>query len=162
MCGGRTQTERRAAFRAYTEQPLRQGAIERPWDRLLAGLVLGTEAFARGLRRQIRGNRREQAALKQLAPAVSWEQIVGVVEEGKHEPWNDFAQRHGDWGRDAAMWLGRRHARLSLAQLGRLAGGVDYAAVGQALSRFNRRLQQDRALGRQVAQIEHELSKIEM
>ncbi|HEV2393061.1 MAG TPA: transposase, partial [Verrucomicrobiae bacterium] len=26
LCGGRTQTERRAAFRAYTEQPLRQGA----------------------------------------------------------------------------------------------------------------------------------------
>ena len=41
------------------------------------------------------------------------------------------------------------------------AGGVDSAAVGQALSRFNRRLQQDRALGRNVAQIEHELSKID-
>src|SRR5438105_329404 len=45
LCGGKTQAARRTALREYTEQPVRQGAIERPWDRLVAGVVLGTEAF---------------------------------------------------------------------------------------------------------------------
>jgi len=30
-------------------------------------------------------------------------------------------------GRDAALWLGRKHGRLTLKQLGELCGGVDYA-----------------------------------
>src|SRR5579859_4369711 len=33
LCGGKTQQERRAALREYTEAPVRQGTIERPWDR---------------------------------------------------------------------------------------------------------------------------------
>ena len=39
--------ERYAAVRQYTEQPVRQGVLERPWDRLIGGIVLGSEAFAR-------------------------------------------------------------------------------------------------------------------
>lgn len=56
-------------------------------------LVLGTEAFAPSLVRRMRGNRREQAALKQLAPSVTWEQIVRAVEQTKHERWEQFARR---------------------------------------------------------------------
>ena len=66
LCGGGTDPERRAALRAYTEQAVRQGAVERPWDRLVAGLVLGSEAFARSLRQEARGNAREQADRKSV------------------------------------------------------------------------------------------------
>jgi hypothetical protein len=34
------------------------------------------------------------------------------------------------------LWLGRKQAGYRLAELGELAGGVDYAAVDQAVSRF--------------------------
>jgi REP element-mobilizing transposase RayT len=71
LCGGRNESERRAALRQYTEAAVRQGAVERPWDRLVAGLVLGTEAFARRLRQQTRGNVREQHQLKALGGGVS-------------------------------------------------------------------------------------------
>jgi hypothetical protein len=40
LCGGKTERERRAALREYTEAPVRQGTIERPWDRLVAGLAM--------------------------------------------------------------------------------------------------------------------------
>jgi putative transposase len=60
LCGGTTEPERQAALREYTEQAVRQGAVERPWERLVAGLVLGTQAFAQRLRREARGNAREQ------------------------------------------------------------------------------------------------------
>ncbi len=61
-------------------------------------------------------------------------------------------------GRDAGLWLGR----LRLAHLGWLAGGMDYTAVGQAVSRFGRRLQPDATLRRKLRQMEARMSKAEM
>jgi len=162
LCGGRSQPERQAALRAYTEQAVRQGGVERPWDRLVGGLVLGTEAFARRVLRGVRGNRREQRPLQALARPVSWAEIVEALEQARGEAWAEFSSRHGDWGRDAGLWLGRRQGRLRLAHLGRLAGGMDYAAVGQAVSRFGRRLQKDATLRRKVRQIKAKLSNVEM
>jgi hypothetical protein len=87
---------------------------------------------------------------------------VAVVEQAKGESWSQFSQRHGDWGRDAALWLGRKHGRYKLRELGELAGAMDYAAVGQAVSRFTKRLQARRELRRQVRKLENELSNVEM
>ena len=117
--------------------------------------------FAQALRREARGNAHEQTELRRLAPRVSWEEIVAAIEKVKGQKWDEFCQRHGDWGRDAALWLGRRRARLTLAQLGELAGGVDYAAVSQAVSRFGKRLANERYLRRTIiARLENELSKV--
>jgi REP element-mobilizing transposase RayT len=154
VCGGRSESERRAALREYTEAAVRQGVVERPWDRLVAGMVLGSEAFARFLRQKAKGNAREQPALGKLLPRIDWQRIIAALEEARGESWEDFSHRHGDWGRDAALWLGRRHGRYRLGELGELAGGMDYAAVGQAVSRFGKRLAQGGSLPRQVAGIE--------
>ncbi len=162
LCGGHTEAERRAALREYTEQAVREGAVARPWDRLVAGIVLGTEAFARRLRQESGGNPREQAQLKGLSRPVAWCQIVSALERAKGQSWAEFSGRHGDWGRDAALWLGRRQARLGLAQLGRLAGDMDYAAVGQAVSRFGKRLEKETGLRRELRGIESQLSNVEM
>jgi hypothetical protein len=51
---------------------------------------------------------------------------------------------------------------LSLAQLGELAGDMDYAAVGQAVSRFGKRLEDSAALRRQITKIQSQLSNVEM
>ena len=162
LCGGRSQTERRAALREYTEGPVRKGVIERPWDRLLAGLVLGSAAFARRLQQKVSGNAREQPAFKQLAPRTTWAQIVRALVAAKGQAWEQFGQQHGDWGRDAALWLGRKRGGYRLGELGQWAGGMDYAAVGQAVSRFGKRLEQARALRQQLTEIERHLSNVEM
>jgi hypothetical protein len=83
------------------------------------------------------------------------------LEKAKGEAWEELPVRHGDWGRDAGLWLGRRQGRLSLAALGELAGGMDDAAVGQALSRFGKRLSQDLGLRRSVGRLQGQLSNIE-
>jgi len=77
--------KRKAALREYTEQAVRQGTIEPPWDRLVAGMVLGSEAFAQTLRRGLRANRREQPQLKALARPVEWSRIISALEEAKGE-----------------------------------------------------------------------------
>ena len=162
VCGGRTEAERHAAVRQYTEQPIRQGVLEVPWDRLVGGLVLGSEAFARNLRKKLRANAREQPALRKLEHRLKWADIVSALEQVKGEKWDAFSQRYGDWGRDAALWLGRRRGRYRLGELGELAGGMDYAAVGQAISRFGKRLQNVAELRRHLSKLEREVSNVEM
>jgi hypothetical protein len=136
--------------------------LERPWDRLVGGLVLGSENFARQLRKALRANPREQPALRKLEQRLQWPDIVLAVEQVKGEKWEDFSQRHGDWGRDVALWLGRRRGRYTLSQLGQLAGGLDYAAVGQAISRFGKRVQTVTELRRSVSKLETSLSKVDI
>jgi hypothetical protein len=128
----------------------------------VGGLVLGSESFARQLRQALRGNPREQPALRKLERRLQWADIVLALEQVKGEKWEDFSQRHGDWGRDAALWLGRRQGRYTLSQLGQLAGGLDYAAVGQAISRFGKRVQTVADLRKSVSKIEAKLSNVEM
>ena len=142
--------ERKAIFRTEADR-----------RHFLRGLVLGTAAFARNLRRPLVGNPREQSQLERLVPPVSWPRIIAVVEQAKRERWGEFIGRHGDWGRDAAFWLGRGTGRLSLAPLGELAGRLDYAAVGQAVSRFDKRLPKEPALRRQMNHMKAQLSNVE-
>ena len=138
---------------------VRQGLAETPWSRLVAGLVLGSEAFVARLRREVKGNRQEQTALRKLAARANWSQIVGVVEQHKGEPWAHFQRRHADWGRDAVLWLGRKVGRLSLCALGKEVS-LEYPAVSQAVIRFERRITKDEALRRQVDKMKDQLLKI--
>ena len=48
--------------------------------------------------------------------------FVKAVESVKGEPWNDFANRHGDWGRDMALYVGRLSCGLTLKELGGYTG----------------------------------------
>ena len=52
---------------------------------------------------------------------------------------------------------GRIRGRLSLKELGRLAGGIHHDAVGIAIRRFTQRLQSDRTLLEKVALVQKEL-----
>jgi len=37
LCGGRSRAEQRAALRAYTEEAVREGLAETPWEQLIGG-----------------------------------------------------------------------------------------------------------------------------
>ena len=159
LCGGRSAREQCAALRRYTEGALLQGGVQPPWERVVEGIALGAAAFAQRLRREARGNRREQKSLRGPPEAASWPEVVAALERAKGEGWSEFVNRHGDWGRDAALWLGRRAGRLKLAQLGKLAGGLDYAVVSKAIARFGQRLCLDDALRTRLTALQNQLSK---
>src|SRR5215204_6346156 len=83
LCGGRSESERRAALRQYTESALQQGKMEPPWSRVLGGMVLGSEAFLKMVRHELKGNRREQPALKRFEMRAAWDQIIVALEKVK-------------------------------------------------------------------------------
>ena len=79
----------------------------------------------------------------------------------KGEKWEQFCNRRGDWGRDMALCLGRRHCGLTLQELGQAAGGMRVEAVAMAVRRIEQRLLQDRALARQVRSMEEAMCNVQ-
>ena len=63
-------------------------------------------------------------------------------------------------GAVTGAWGGVAARTSDVAQLGQAAGGMDYAAVGQAVSRFVRRWEKDPTLRREVTKIESQLSNV--
>jgi putative transposase len=99
-CGGRSRAERMAALKAYTEQPVRQGVLESPWEGLVGGVVLGESGYARRLLAGRKVNKEEQTPARRMKPRVRWEELVRAAEKIRDESWDQWAERHADWGRD--------------------------------------------------------------
>jgi putative transposase len=142
-------------YREAVETTLRQGLSERPWARLKAQVVLGTEGFWRGLR--VKGNRSEITALRNLEKRTEWADLVRAVETIRQEAWLDFRDRHGDAGRDLALAAARERCAMTLRQLGEAAGGMHYAAVSQAIRTFKARRRRDRELQETWKRLMHAL-----
>ena len=87
-----------------------------------------------------------------------WEDIVDAVERVKGAKWIEFAHVRGDWGRAASYYLARKHAGMTLAEIGAAAGGVDYAAVSAMEKRFEKRLVYDEELKQLIIKAEEILN----
>ena len=160
MMGGRPGAEQRRAYQRYVEEAVREGLPESPWERLVGGMVLGGPAFVRQVRRWIRGNAREQPALRPLSDRPRFEQAVAVVAALKRERWEKFRDRHGDWGRDLVIHLARRHCGLTLREIGERVGGTHYAAVAMGGRRLAARTATDRPLRQLVKQAEAQMLNV--
>jgi hypothetical protein len=76
--------------------------------------------------------------------------------------WEEFRDRQGDRTQDVVLKLARRHAKLKLAELEALAGGLDYRSVGSALRYLEQAQMQDPQLRRFVRQAEKRLTNKEI
>jgi hypothetical protein len=127
----------REGYRKLAEDRLRQGQREALWSKLRWGMVLGSERFAESMRKKAEVVRETQGR-RALRQEVEWRDVVKAVEAIKGERWQDFVDRHGDWGRDLALWVARRRGGMMLKELGEEAGGMDYSAVSEAIRYFER------------------------
>ena len=157
---GRGRAEQRAALAAYTEAPERQGVLESPWRGLVGGLVLGEEAFARQLLRGRGVNVEEQTAARRRRPRVEWAEVVGMTEGLRKRAWAELLERHGDWGRDGAMYFAVRHGGQRLAEVVRQIPGLRYQAAAQAVKRFGAVLESEAERRRFIAKLKRQLSTI--
>jgi putative transposase len=155
--GRGTRGEQPRKYREFVEVPIREGVLESPWERVEAGMLLGTAEFVRRCRNLARGNSREQPQLKQLRERPGLPALIRAVERVKGEPWERFRDRYGDWGRDMVVYLGRHHGGLRLRELAVVTGGLDYGSVAMASKRFGKRLLVNRSLRQQ-----YERAKIQL
>jgi putative transposase len=150
---------RQQAYRDYVEVAAKEGLDQLPWTELQAQVVLGDEAFLQGLSPKVHGNEHEQPSLYQLKRRPEFATVVGVVEHLKEEPWEQFRNRHGDWGRDMVLYLARHHCGLVLKDLGERAGLINERSLTKAIHRFEVRLKKDPLLGKLLALAQVELSR---
>ena len=108
--------------------------------------VLGSRDFMEQLTKRVRGTRAEPFARKKLARRPTFGPVIAVLEKLKAAPWNTFRDQHKDWGRDLAVYLGRRRCGLTLRQLAKAINGASAGAVSVAARRFRRCLETDRRL----------------
>jgi len=161
-CGGKEGHRRRQALRNYHEEPLREGRLESVWEKVVGGAVMGSEAFVASVRQTLKGVGKDISRAAQWRGAVKWDAIVTAVEKEHGRNWAAFPDAHGDWGRDAAMYLGRYAGRMRLSELSEKVGGLGIAATGQAVSRTARRLATDKILKRRFRAIQSILSHSEI
>jgi len=76
-------------------------------------------------------------------------------------PWEVVSRQRGNGAVGLAYYLGQRHAGMTLRELGKCMGDVEYPAVSVAIARFQNRLKTERSLQRRVKQIE-KLLKVEV
>ncbi len=152
---GRTTAGRSENYRELVEDRVRQGVAESPWQQLKWGLVLGGERFASKVRGHLRVHGESQGQ-RDLRKQWSFDAIVQKVERIKGERWEQFRDRHGDWGRDVALWAGWRYAGLTLAELGVHVGGIHYTSVLQAIKRLATRSRSVRALRQTMDRLDRE------
>lgn len=158
-CGGRSRAEPRRALKAYTEQPIRQGALESPWEGLAGGIVLGDREYARQLLLDRKVSEEEQTPVGRLRKQARWMEVVGAAERIKGEKWERWAERHGDWSRDALLYLATREGGMRLAEVAREVG-LKYQAAAQAVKRFAEALANDSKRQRFLAELKRKLSTI--
>ena len=147
---GKTQ---KAEYRRYLEDYLRQGQAEGSRARLTAAVAIGGTAFIEGLRKRIpkrAGGETNARARQRLLP---FGDVVKAVEAVKGEPWQAFADRKGDWGRDLALYAGRMRCGLTLGELGGQAGGMGVQAVAKAVARMEVRMRGDAGLKRELSRV---------
>jgi putative transposase len=148
-----------ASYRWHVEEPLKGDGAEAETlvDRIQGALALGSEAFLDRLRRGVRGDRRQQPAVRAWQRLLPFERVIAAVAGEKGEPWDGFRDRHRDSGRDMALWSGRRHCGLTQRELGQKTGGMAAAAVGDAVRGIERKREANRELASVLDRLESQL-----
>lgn len=146
---GKKGADRNAGYRKYVEEKIRLGVEESLGMQMRWGLVLGGERFAKKVRKHLKIGR-ESKGRTELEAWKSFDQIVGIVERLKKMKWEDFRDKRGDEGRDLVLWACRRYSGLTLSDIGKCAGGVDYSAVAVSVARLVRQAKANRKLRKQM------------
>jgi len=136
----------RTAYRKFVE-----GRLCAPDDGEFSAskaLILGSEAFKEQVRRSLlESNPKNTGNMAQWKRLLPFEAVVECMERFKGEKWEKFVNRRGDWGRDMALYNGRRQCGATLEELGAFAG-MRPSAVSQSVARFARSLARDPSLAR--------------
>ena len=153
----------RSAYRRQLEEMAGLGKWEESWKESIKASVLhGSEKFVAGMLKELKGDRREQTGMREKERlSLEWSRIVAAIAKVWKTPWEVVSRQRGNGAVGLAYYLGQRHAGMTLRELGKYMGEVEYPAVSVAIARSQNRLKTERSLQRRVKQIE-KLLKVEI
>jgi REP element-mobilizing transposase RayT len=151
----------REAYRKYVQRHVTRGDAPEGYGDFGGQVALGSQAFLAKVKEWVGRVTKEQPDREQVVKRVSPADVVKIVERMRGESWADFADRHGDSGRDLALYLARRRSGLTLGELGREFGITEYKTVAAAIKRFELSLAKDAAKRKLAEGCMHEMQKVE-
>jgi hypothetical protein len=113
-------------------------------------IAIGSSQFLDRTRALIKKTSPEQTGRTFAEKRVEFDRVISMVEEVKKEPWPAFRDRYGDWGASLILYLARERSGLTLREIGKRAGGMDYKAVSARITRFKKMMQSDARLRKTV------------
>src|SRR5215475_12943558 len=78
--------------------------------------------------------------------SLEWSRVVAAIAKVWKAPWEVVSRQRGNGAVGLAYYIGQRHAGMTLRELGKYMGEVEYPAVSVAIARFQNRLKTDRSL----------------
>lgn len=147
----------RSEYRKQIEYRIYQGMEPAFSEGMKNSLALGSNEFVDLVKTQCSADR-EMAGKRMLRSKISWDDAVSAIEKVKGCWWAEFSGVRGDWGRAAVCYLSRMHAGMTLREIGKATGGMDYAAVSMMLKRFEKRLASDDEVRQSVLEAERMLN----
>jgi len=151
----------REAYRKYVKQHVTRGDAPEGYGDFGGQVALGSQAFLAKVKDWVVRVSKEQPDREQVIKRVSPSEVIKVVERVRGERWREFADRHGDSGRDLALYLARRRSGMTLGELGREYGITEYKTVAAAIKRFEMSLAKDSAKRKMVERCLREMQKVE-
>ena len=119
--------------------------------------MLGESEYARRLLSGRKVDEQEQTPVRRMRRQVDWEELVAAAERLKGQSWESWAERYGDWGRDAVIYVAVCYGGLRLTEVVRQAG-LKYQAAAQAVKRFRETLAEDADRRRFVSRLKRQMS----
>ncbi len=148
------QPPRRAgAYRRYVRTRLVEGADPDTLDAVRDRVAIGSAEFVARVKQGLTDIGRETDGKRELRRRITFTEVAQTMEQACGERWESLLGQHGNPAKWLVLRLARRYTGMTLAELGSAAGGMDYAAVGMALKRLDRRLRQSPDLLRLEAKI---------
>lgn len=137
------------ARKKYERFVLENIDMKSPLENLYKNVALGDELFRKRIEKKIKavGRKREIPETKFIESYTPDEIIDEISKNLKIERDEIFRKQRGNMRRQLALYLIKRYTPLSLSEIGRLFD-MDYAAVSQAVKRFENETKRDKeALG---------------
>ena len=136
---GGSEAAARIAYRRFVES----GLVESPPNPLASafeGVLLGSDQFVASHRHLLES---AEADLARRLRTTTIERAIILVAETFQVSEADLRQpgRHGNWPRDAAIWLCRQEVRVPVIQIRTAFGGISAGAVTDTVQRCEERQQ---------------------
>ncbi len=137
--GGDTPSGR-ATYARFVEEGVSQG-VNRPWDKVVGGVLLGGETFVASMQRRFRMTKdRERPAVRAVAQVV----LPGVISKRIEALLRGEGLRDTTLGRGLLTECLYRYGQMTQSDIGKQVGGIGYSRVSQLRRAFREAEEADR------------------
>jgi REP element-mobilizing transposase RayT len=138
----------------FVQGLLREGVNEGTIERLRDRFAVGSEAFRGRIHAFGREKGREISGRGDLKQHAPFEEVVKAAERLTGENLTMALKRRGSMIKPLVMWAGRKLCGLTLQEIGKRLGGMDYNAVNMALHRWEAKIKDEPSATKVVKQLQ--------